>query len=172
MKTSHASILSVISLSLALCACDSGDKKTSEAAPLPPKKPKAEAADAKGNLQPPDSTDAAKPMSPGAPAEGGTGASDPQVPTDQAVGMLNGLVSMYNQKVAGGGQMAMQGMDMRDPKAAQKKFQENQKKADAKKLKSLDELVTAGLIKKLPDAPPGKKFVFDAKTQTVIVANQ
>lgn len=36
----------------------------------------------------------------------------------------------------------------------------------------LSDLVKAGLLKKLPTAPPGKKYVFDAKTGQAKIENQ
>ncbi len=37
---------------------------------------------------------------------------------------------------------------------------------------TLDDLVKAGLIDRLPTAPPGKKYVLDAKKTGVILVNQ
>ena len=79
---------------------------------------------------------------------------------------------MYSQR-AGTGQTAMQsGMKMNDPKAAQKQYQANKAKAAAKALTSLDQLVAEGVVKSLPEAPAGKKFVLDTKTQVVSLQNK
>ena len=45
-------------------------------------------------------------------------------------------------------------------------------KAAAKTLTSLDQLVNAGIIKSIPEAPAGKKYVLDTKTQTVKLENK
>ena len=37
---------------------------------------------------------------------------------------------------------------------------------------TLDDLVKAGLIDRLPTAPPGKKYMLDAKKTGVILVNQ
>ncbi len=150
MKTSRALILSVISLSLALCACDSGDKKeTGAAPPLPPKKPKTEGGEVQANPQPPEPTEPSKDMNaPAVPA----GPADLPETTDQKqlLEMLNMAVGQYAQKqmTAGMGKSGRPG-------------------GGKTTLTSLDQLVKAGILKAIPEAPAGKKFVLDVTTQKV-----
>ena len=156
MKTSSATTLSVISLSLVLCACDSGDKKDSGAAPTVPKKPKAasEAAEAgtAANPQPPEPGDAPKGMN--APAESAGPAELPETSDEkQQIEMLNMAVGRFSQK-----QMTV-GMD---------KF--GRPGGGKTPLTSLDQLVKAGVLKAIPAAPAGKKFVLDLTTQKVKLA--
>lgn len=148
MKTPLASILTMVSLSLALCACDSGDKKDGAAPPLPPKKPKTEDGGGKANPQPPEPTEHGKDMAPTAPA----GPMEMPETTDQKrqLDLLNMALSQYAQKqmTAGMGKSGRPG-------------------GGKTSLTSLDQLVKAGIIKAIPEAPAGKKFVLDVPTQKV-----
>ena len=163
MKTPHASLLAVISLSLALCACDKGDKPEASGAPsVPPKKPKADAPakpDTATNPQPPEPGDAPKSMSapaaPGNPAELGEGAD-----AEKQLQMLNMAVGKFGQKQAQ--KMMMNAKGGRPTSGS----------GSAGGLKSLDQLVTEGLLKKIPDAPEGKKFMLDPKTGKVTLENK
>ena len=175
MKTDRASIFAALALTLSLCACGPSAKDIDakgEATPAPKvKKAKEEAP----NAQPPESTEPAKNMNAGAPEAaqgGGAPGGGAGLEGDEALKYLNGLVKMYSQR-AGTGQTAMQsGMKMNDPKAAQKQYQANKAKAAAKALTSLDQLVAEGVVKSLPEAPAGKKFVLDTKTQVVSLQNK
>ena len=105
MKTSYFSLLAVTSLSLALCACDSGDKKDAKEGAAPPivKKPKAEKTDggAPGNPVPPESNEPVKDMNapavPGAPgaSSADSGAGDN---AEAQLKMLNLAVGQFGQK--------------------------------------------------------------------------
>ena len=176
MKIPRASILAALSLSLALCACDSGDKIKDSAAPLPPKKPKAEGES--GNAANPQSADAnetAKKMNePAAPAELGDLSASADMP---AVKMINNAIKVYNQKKsadlmakkmplpgAGGGQAAA--------KAAYENANKKQAGAASTTLTSLDDLVKSGLMKSLPAPPEGKKFLLDVQKQEVTLVNK
>lgn len=177
MKTTHASLLAVVSLSLALCACDSGDKKNTSSAPptSPPKTPKAEKAEsgaAKVNPQAPESTETPKDMNaPGVPA-----AADAQEFTGSSqVDQINGAISTYAGKqmqsssmkqMAGGGQM--------NKKDAQGNYPDpsKQKSASSGGVTSLDQLVTSGILKSIPAPPEGKKYVLDVKAQKVRLENK
>ena len=178
MKTSPASILSVISLSLALCACDSGDKKeTDSTAPkLPPKKPKESVAPADAGDKAPPVSDATAPAMP-------AGEPGLVVPDDSLMGdleKLNGAIKMYNTK------RSIEMMSKMGPNpgkggaggqnAEKQKYLANANKAKSATttagLTSLDDLVKAGLLKSIPQAPAGKKYVFDVKTQEARLADK
>ena len=156
MKTSSASVLAAISLSLALCACDNGgDKKEGAAPPVPKKAPKEPAAsgnaDKPANPQPPEPGDAPKAMS--ATPEG------MEVPASadekRSVDMLNMALAQYAQK-----QMT-KGMGASGRPGGG---------GASTSLTSLDQLVKAGVLKAIPEAPAGKKFVLDVATQKVKLA--
>ncbi len=117
MKIDRVHLYAMLALTLCLCACDSGDKKESGApVALPPKKVK----ETPANAQPPESTEPVKNMNASAGQEGGAGAGGPAIDPDQAVNYLNGMIKMYAQKTSGGQVAMMSGMDMTNPKAAQK----------------------------------------------------
>ena len=172
MKTSHASLLAVISLSLALCACDSGDKKDVGTPPIVPMKPPV--AENGANPQPPEPSEAPQKM------------NDSPAPLDQAgssasgLEKINGAIQLYNKKKSAElmGKMGPMGGGASggDPSSAKQKYLDNARKkpagASSVGLTSLDQLVTAGLLKSIPEAPAGKKYVLDVKTQEVRLENK
>ena len=170
MKTFHVSVLAVIALSLALSACDSGDKKgDGAAAKLPPKKDKSPAptVDATANPHPPESGETPKDMNaPGAPgATLGLGASDLGV--DPGIQLLEKAIISFKMKGSGMGA----GMGTMSNPFANKGTQPAKPSGGAN-LTSLDQLVKSGAIKSIPEAPAGKKYVFDVKTQKVRLENK
>jgi hypothetical protein len=176
MKNSHPLLLATVSLSLALCACDSGDKKDANA-PLPvgaakPPKPAKEPA-AAANPAPPESTEPVKDMSAGAaaPADAPGGGDMSKYP---GVDVINGAITAYVQKqmqAASMNKMADAGkLSAKDQKA--KYMAEFNKKSASGNLTSLDQLVSSGILKALPVAPEGKKFVLDVKEQKVRLENK
>ena len=178
MKTSSASILTVISLSLALCACDSGDNKDKDVgtAPKVPKNPKP--VESGANPQPPESNQAPEKMNESA-------SSDQAGSSVNGLERINSAIKMYSQRKSAElmgkmGPMAG-GASGGDPNSAKQKYLDNARKkqsggssagASSVGLTSLDQLVTAGLLKSIPEAPAGKKYVLDVKTQQVGLADK
>ena len=168
MKRLHASLLAVISLSLALCACDRGDKKDVGTPPIVPKKPPV--AESGANPQPPEPSEAPQKM------------NEPPAPLDQAgssvsgLEKINGAIKAYNGKKSAELMGKMGPMAAGDPKTAKQKYLDNARKkpagASSVGLTSLDQLVAAGLLKSIPEAPAGTKYVLDVKTQEVRLENQ
>jgi len=164
MKIPHASILAAATLSLALCACDSGDKKDTSSAPPQIKKPaKPDGAAATpapaANPQPPEPTGTPKDMS---------AASTTPLPPDVSEGMsTDNQLQLLNLAVGKYGQKQSQKMMM-----SAKGGRPISGSGGGGGLTSLEQLVTEGLIKKIPDAPAGKKYVLDVKTQKVRLENK
>ncbi len=186
MKIPHASLLAAVTLSLALCACDNGDKKDKDsgaATPMPPtaktpKPPKTEDSGTAANPQPPESNEAPKAMNaPSAPGEPGAAPTANATDALSAIERINGAIKMYTQKAAADMMIKMgPGAGGGDANSAKAKYLANAKKTPAgagnKGLTSLDQLVTAGFLKSIPEAPAGKKFVLDPKTQEVRLENK
>ena len=173
MKTSHAFTLAAISLSLTLCACDKGDQNSGPIPTVPSTPPTTAGGEAKPNPAPPETTDTAKPMNPVAGAPGAEAEAPVEVPVEQTLSMLNGMIKNYAAKQGSGGQQQMRMMSSKDPKAAKKQYEDMQKKAASSgKVTSLDQLVSGNMIKSIPAAPAGKKFVLDVATQTVKLENK
>lgn len=173
MKTSHAFTLAAISLSLTLCACDKGDQNSGPIPTVPSTPSAPSGGAAKPNPAPPETTDTAKPMNPVAGAPGAEPEAPVEVSAEQTLSMLNGMIKNYALKQSSGGQQQMRMVSSKDPKAAQKQYEEAKKKAASiGKVTSLDQLVTANMIKSIPAAPAGKKFVLDVATQTVKLENK
>ena len=61
-----------------------------------------------------------------------------------------------------------------DKNAMKKKYMDaaNKKPGTASTVTSLDQLVTAGIIKSIPEPPAGQKYVLDVKTQKVRLENK
>ena len=171
MKFSNLTLLAMISLSVALCACDSGDKKEAgAAAAVPNKKPKADKAatdtGAAANPQPPEAGEAAKNMNeaPAAPQ-----AFDSNTPGEKfsQLDMINGAVKAFKSRQGGQSMMMSNGMSVEQQKKMFMEKAKAGKSGNESTLTSLDQLVKAGLLKSVPEAPEGKKYVIDAKTQEV-----
>ncbi len=174
MKTSHALLLGVTALSLALCACDKGDKPEAGAAPVvKEKKPKVEApaeGGATANPQPPVPGEAPKAMD-GGGAPGGVGEAGSGESGEAQIKMLNSAISAYAQKMAQKGMLdKMKTAGNKPPQGGM--TMTSGSTAAMMSLKSLDQLVTAGILQRLPEAPAGKKFVLDPKTQQVRLENK
>ncbi len=171
MKTSYLPLLVVTSLALALCACDSGDKKDAKEGAAPPvvKKSKVEKTEGAtpGNPAPPESNEPVKemnaPAAPGGVPSPDSGAGDN---AETQLKMLNLAVSQYGQKA---GTKSMMNQMMAQGKGGKPSGTGS---GASSTLKSLDQLVTDGILKKIPDAPAGKKFVLDPKTQQVRMENK
>ncbi len=161
MKTSHVSLLAVISLSLALCACDSGDKKDTNSTPppVPQKKSKTDGGEAPANPQPPEVGGAPKAMSEAPPPAPVMDAAEVGEKAKQ-LDVINAAAKAYRSRQAGQGMMGTSGKSI-------EQLKKMGKPAAAAPLTSLDQLVKAGLLKSIPEPPAGKKYVIDAKTQEV-----
>ncbi len=124
----------------------------------------------KANPQPPESAEAPKKMNetaaPGASAAPGGQDSEKYSQLDMINGALATYATMQTQKSAMGDMQNMSKMSDKDRKAAYFAAQ-NKKAAGAAGVTSLDQLVTAGLLKSIPEPPAGKKYVLDVKAQKV-----
>jgi len=151
------------------------------ACPLPAKKIKpakkeaADAAPAAANPQPPESNEAPKNMN-------GGGAGGPAAPADTSnyaqLDVINGAIARYSSmKIQGAQKQNMTRMmdygklNPSQQKEAAMKDAKNRQTA-AVELTSLEQLVTAGLLPKIPPAPEGKKYVLDVKAQVVRLENK
>ena len=57
-------------------------------------------------------------------------------------------------------------------KTAEEQVAAMSKQYESRSVKSLSDLVTAGLIKAVPQPPPGKQYVFDPKTQKAALVDK
>ncbi len=169
MKISQAALFAMITLSVALCACDSGDKKDSGAAPsLPPKNKKPEAPKEDGataNPQPPEPGDAGKGMAEAPPPP--APAMDAGELPDKArqLDVINSAIKAYKAKNTGQIGLMSSGKSIEQLKRMPKP-------SSGAPITSLDQLVKAGLLTKIPEPPVGKKYVIDATTQEVRLENK
>ena len=174
MKLKYSLVITVVSLTFALCACDSGDKKDagSTPPPVPQKKPKTDGGGAPGNPPPPESSEAPKKMNESAaPTAPGGQDSEKYSQLDMINGALSTYATMQTQKSAMNDMQKMGNTSEKDRKAAYFAAQ-NKKAAGAASVTSLDQLVTAGLLKSIPEPPEGKKYVLDVKAQKVHLENK